>query len=44
MDDEIAILLSPKTYDMPEDEAWKKVKGKVKNSVNLPYYKNSSLA
>lgn len=30
MEDEIAILLSPKTYDMPEDEAWKKVKGKVK--------------
>ncbi|EJF75848.1 ribonuclease D [Bartonella alsatica] len=30
MDDEIAILLAPKTYDMPEDEAWKKVKGKVK--------------
>ncbi|WP_317993368.1 ribonuclease D [Bartonella gliris] len=30
MDDEIAILLTPKTYDMPEDEAWKKVKGKVK--------------
>ncbi|UNE55214.1 ribonuclease D [Bartonella machadoae] len=30
MDDEIAILLNPKTYDMPEDEAWKKVKGKVK--------------
>ncbi|WP_455482592.1 ribonuclease D [Bartonella sp. B35(2025)] len=30
MDDEIKILLTPKTYDMPEDEAWKKVKGKVK--------------
>ncbi|WP_455478880.1 ribonuclease D [Bartonella sp. B10] len=30
MDDEIAILLAPKTYDMPENEAWKKVKGKVK--------------
>ncbi len=35
MDDEIAILLSPKTYDMPEDEAWKKVKGKVKKQREL---------
>lgn len=35
MDDEIAILLSPKTYDMPEDEAWKKVKGKVKKPREL---------
>ncbi|WP_354189990.1 ribonuclease D [Bartonella silvatica] len=30
MEDEVAILLAPKTYDIPEDEAWKKVKGKVK--------------
>ncbi|WP_026088217.1 ribonuclease D [Bartonella rattaustraliani] len=35
VDDEIAILLSPKTYDMPEDEAWKKVKGKVKKPREL---------
>ncbi|WP_409362081.1 ribonuclease D [Bartonella heixiaziensis] len=35
MDDEIAILLTPKTYDMPEDEAWKKVKGKVKKKREL---------
>ncbi len=35
MDDEITILLNPKTYDMPEDEAWKKVKGKVKKPREL---------
>ncbi|EJF97664.1 ribonuclease D [Bartonella vinsonii subsp. arupensis Pm136co] len=35
MDDEIAILLTPKTYDMPEDEAWKKVKGKVQKPREL---------
>ncbi|WP_034989271.1 ribonuclease D [Bartonella senegalensis] len=35
MDDEIAILLAPKTYDMPEDEAWKKVKGKIKKPREL---------
>ncbi len=35
MDDEIAILLSPKTYDLPENEAWKKVKGKVKKPREL---------
>ncbi|WP_336294598.1 ribonuclease D [Bartonella sp. CB169] len=35
MDDEIAILLAPKTYDIPEDEAWKKVKGKVKKTREL---------
>ncbi|WP_039760222.1 ribonuclease D [Bartonella queenslandensis] len=35
MDDEITILLNPKTYDIPEDEAWKKVKGKVKKPREL---------
>ncbi|WP_455480253.1 ribonuclease D [Bartonella sp. B12(2025)] len=35
MDDEIEILLAPKTYDIPEDEAWKKVKGKVKKPREL---------
>ncbi|WP_345097457.1 ribonuclease D [Bartonella acomydis] len=35
MNDEIAILLSPKTYDMPENEAWKKVKGKIKKPREL---------
>ncbi|WP_375640425.1 ribonuclease D [Bartonella sp. AA168HLJHH] len=35
MDDEITILLNPKTYDMPEDEAWKKVKGKIKKPREL---------
>lgn len=35
MDDEVTILLNPKTYDMPEDEAWKKVKGKVKKPREL---------
>lgn len=35
MDDEIAILLAPKTYDMPEEEAWKKVKGKIKKPREL---------
>ncbi|WP_332065499.1 ribonuclease D [Bartonella sp. CB189] len=30
MDDEIKVLSTPQTYDLPEDEAWKKVKGKVK--------------
>ncbi|MDM9997040.1 ribonuclease D [Bartonella henselae] len=35
MDDEIAVLLEPKTYDMPENEAWKKVKGKIKKPREL---------
>lgn len=35
MDDEIAFLLEPKTYDMPENEAWKKVKGKIKKPREL---------
>ncbi|WP_345118730.1 ribonuclease D [Bartonella pachyuromydis] len=35
MDDEIAILLTPKTYDMPEEEAWKKVKGKIRKPREL---------
>ncbi|AGF74601.1 ribonuclease D [Bartonella australis AUST/NH1] len=35
MDDEIAILLAPATYDIPEDEVWKKVKGKVKKPREL---------
>ncbi|WP_375703667.1 ribonuclease D [Bartonella sp. AD13SXNS] len=35
MDDEITILLNPKTYDMPEDEAWKKVKGQIKKPREL---------
>ncbi|WP_183193784.1 ribonuclease D [Bartonella fuyuanensis] len=35
MNDEITTLLNPKTYDMPEDEAWKKVKGKVKKPREL---------
>ncbi len=30
MDDEITTLSTPKTYDIPENEAWKKVKGKIK--------------
>ncbi|MCL6229845.1 ribonuclease D [Bartonella bilalgolemii] len=29
MNDEMAILLTPTTYDIPENEAWKKVKGKI---------------
>ncbi|WP_026501115.1 ribonuclease D [Bartonella clarridgeiae] len=29
MNDEMAILLAPTTYDIPENEAWKKVKGKI---------------
>ncbi|ALE03733.1 Ribonuclease D [Bartonella ancashensis] len=29
MDDEMATLLAPQTYEIPENEAWKKVKGKV---------------
>ncbi len=35
MDDEIAILLTPGTYDIAEDDAWKKVKGKVKKKREL---------
>ncbi|WP_455475270.1 ribonuclease D [Bartonella sp. B17] len=35
MNDEIKILLTPETYDIPEDKAWKKVKGKVKNPREL---------
>nr|WP_246588253.1 ribonuclease D [Bartonella raoultii] len=35
MDDEIKILSTPQTYDMPEEEAWKKVKGKVKKPREL---------
>ncbi|WP_208541234.1 MULTISPECIES: ribonuclease D [Bartonella] len=30
MNDELKILLTPTTYDIPEEDAWKKVKGKVK--------------
>ncbi|KEG19737.1 ribonuclease D [Bartonella bacilliformis] len=30
MDNEMAILSTPTIYDIPEDEAWKKVKGRVK--------------
>ncbi|WP_332061042.1 ribonuclease D [Bartonella sp. CB74] len=35
MDDEIRILSTPTTYDVPEEEAWKKVKGKVKKPREL---------
>ncbi|WP_455475111.1 ribonuclease D [Bartonella sp. B30(2025)] len=35
MDDEIKILLTPEIYDIPEDEAWKKVKGKVRKPREL---------
>ncbi|MCZ2328184.1 ribonuclease D [Bartonella sp. F02] len=35
INDEIASLLTPKTYDIPEDEAWTKVKGKVKKPREL---------
>lgn len=35
MNDEMASLLAPETYNMPEEEAWKKVKGKVKNPREL---------
>ncbi|WP_455477617.1 ribonuclease D [Bartonella sp. B41] len=35
MNDEIAILLAPETYDIPENEAWKKVKGKIKKPREL---------
>ncbi|MCZ2204387.1 ribonuclease D [Bartonella sp. A05] len=35
MDDEIAFLLAPETYDIPEEEAWKKVKGKIKKPREL---------
>lgn len=35
MDDEIAVLLTPETYDISEDEVWKKVKGKVKKPREL---------
>ncbi|WP_078689043.1 MULTISPECIES: ribonuclease D [unclassified Bartonella] len=29
MHDEMALLLTPTTYDIPENEAWKKVKGRI---------------
>ncbi len=35
MDDEIKVLLTPETYDVPEDEVWKKVRGKIKKPREL---------
>ncbi|WP_336279345.1 ribonuclease D [Bartonella sp. CB175] len=35
IEDEITTLSAPATYDLPEDEAWKKVKGKVKKPREL---------
>lgn len=33
--DEMAILTSPATYDPPEDDAWKKVKGRIRKQKEL---------
>lgn len=35
LDEEMAVLQSPTTYDVPEDEAWKKVKGRVRKPREL---------
>lgn len=35
VNEEMAILLSPLTYDMPEEEAWKRVKGRIRKPREL---------
>lgn len=35
IDDEMSILTSTKTYDMPNDEAWKRIKGRIRKPKEL---------
>ncbi|EJF88682.1 ribonuclease D [Bartonella tamiae] len=35
LNEEMSVLKTPKTYDLPEDEAWKKVKGRLRKSREL---------
>ncbi|AQT47304.1 ribonuclease D [Bartonella choladocola] len=35
IDDEMSILISPKTYIMPNDEAWKRIKGRIRKPREL---------
>lgn len=35
IDDEMAILISPTTYDPPEEDAWKRVKGRIRKPREL---------